>query len=27
MDACIEDEEVEEYTVSIPKAIIQKAKE
>lgn len=27
MDACIEDEEVEEYTVSIPEAIIQKAKE
>ena len=27
MNACIEDEEVEEYTVSIPKAIIQKAKE
>jgi len=27
MDACIEDEEVEEYTVSIPEAIIQKTKE
>ena len=27
MDACIEDEEVSEYTVSIPEAIIQKAKE
>ena len=25
MDACIEDEEVEEYTVAIPEAIIQKA--
>lgn len=27
MNACIEDEEVEKYTVSIPEAIIQKAKE